>query len=242
MNCGWRTRQEDLRPAGFAAHVVDIGADAIAGAEAFARDHFITAHDAFGAAQIDHNRAELDALDDAVDHLADAVLVFLELALALGVAHLLHDHLLGGLGGDAAEIHRRQGFGDDVADLRGGIAQPRIGQADLDLVVLDQIDHMQIARDMGFAGLGVDLDLDLVLASVARLGGPLHRFFHGVKHDHLVDRLVAGDRIGDLQEFGPVGGNRGHVRLLLLRRAFARLEIFLDEFVGEHELGLGDRA
>jgi hypothetical protein len=31
-----------------------------------------------------------------------------ELAVTLGFAHLLHDDLLGGLGGDAAEIHRRQ--------------------------------------------------------------------------------------------------------------------------------------
>ena len=52
--------------------------------------------------------AELDALDDAVDDLADAVLEFVVLALALGIAHLLHDHLLGVLGGDAAEIDRRQ--------------------------------------------------------------------------------------------------------------------------------------
>ncbi len=71
-------RQEDLRPAGFAAHVVDIGADAVAGAEAFARDHLVAAHDTFGAAQIDHHRAEFHALDDAVDDLADAVLVFLD--------------------------------------------------------------------------------------------------------------------------------------------------------------------
>ena len=51
-------RQEDLRAAGFAAHVIDIGADAVAGAEDFARDHLVAAHHAFGLAQIDHDRAE----------------------------------------------------------------------------------------------------------------------------------------------------------------------------------------
>ena len=54
---------------------------------------------------------------DAVDDLADAVLVLVELALALGLAHLLHDDLLGVLRGDAAEIERRQRLGDEVADL-----------------------------------------------------------------------------------------------------------------------------
>jgi hypothetical protein len=63
---------------------------------------------------------------------------------------------------------------------------------------------------MRFAGLGIDLDADLVLAAVARLGGALHRLFHRGDHDLLVDVLVARDRIGDLQQFGSVGGNRGH--------------------------------
>ena len=200
-------RQENLRPARFAAHVVDIGADAVAGAEAFARDHLVAAHHAFGAAQIDHDGTEFRALDDAVDDFADAVLVFLVLALALGVAHLLHDHLLGVLRVDAVEIDRRQGFGDDVAHLRGGIARARIGQLNLDLVVLDQLHDVQIARDMGLARLGVDLDLDVVLAAVMGLGGALHRLFHRVQHDRFVDRLVARDRIGDLQKFEPVCGN-----------------------------------
>ena len=123
-----------------------------------ARDHLVAAHHAFGAAEIDHHRAEFGALDDAVDDLADAVLVFLVLALAFGVAHLLHDHLFGGLRGDAREIDRRQGLGDDVADLGGRIARARIVQRNLDLVVVDQFDDVQIARDMGFAGLGIDLD------------------------------------------------------------------------------------
>ena len=46
---GMAARQENLRPAGFAAHVIDIGADAVAGAEALARDHLVAAHHAFGA-------------------------------------------------------------------------------------------------------------------------------------------------------------------------------------------------
>ncbi len=206
-----RARQENLRTAGFAAHVIDIGADAVAGAEGFARDHLVAAHHAFGLAKIDHHRAELDALDHAVHDFADAVLVFVILALALGVAHLLHDHLLGVLGIDAVEIDRRQGLGDDVADLGGGIAAARIVQADLDLVVVDRFDDMQIARNMGLAGLGIDIDLDVVLGAVMGLGGALHRLFHRGQHDRLVDRFVARDRVGDLQEFEPVGGNcTGH--------------------------------
>ena len=111
-------RQEDLRAALLAAHVVDIGADAVAGPEHLARDHLVAADDRLAAAEIDDDIAIFDALDDAVDDLADAVLVFLILAVALGLAHFLDDHLLGRLRGDAAEIEGRQRLGDPVADLR----------------------------------------------------------------------------------------------------------------------------
>jgi hypothetical protein len=90
-----RAGQEDLRPSLLAAHVVDVGADAVSQAHVLAWDHFIAADDAFGAAKIDDHVAILDALHSAIADLAHAVLVFIELALALGFAHLLDDHLLG---------------------------------------------------------------------------------------------------------------------------------------------------
>ncbi len=99
-----------------------------------------------------------------LDDLADAVLVLVELALALGLAHLLHDDLLGVLRGDAAEIERRQRFGDQVADLGLGIALLGVGERDLRRVVLDRLDHREHARQLGLAGLRVDLAADVVLA------------------------------------------------------------------------------
>ena len=73
-----RARQEDLRPALLAAHVVDVGADAVAVAEGLARDQLVAADDAFAAAEIDDDVAVFDALDGAVDDLADAVLEFVD--------------------------------------------------------------------------------------------------------------------------------------------------------------------
>ena len=109
--------EEDLRAAGLVADLADQRADAVADAEGFARDLLVAAHDRLGAAEVDDDVAELDALDDAGDDLAGAVLEFLVLALALGVADLLEDHLLGGLRGDAAEVDRRQRIDDEVAEL-----------------------------------------------------------------------------------------------------------------------------
>src|SRR3546814_15790861 len=62
--------------------------------------------------------AALDALDDAGHQLADAILPLVHDLRPLGLAHALHDHLLGGLGCDAAEI--------DVVDLRS--EERRVGK------------------------------------------------------------------------------------------------------------------
>jgi hypothetical protein len=125
-------RQEDLRPTGLAAHIEEIGADAVPRTEGLARNELVAADDGLATAEIDDHVAVFDAFDRPVHDIADAILVFLVLAIALGVAHLLHDHLLGRLGRDAAEIERRQGVGDHVAHLGGRIvAGTGLGEGDL---------------------------------------------------------------------------------------------------------------
>src|SRR5262249_5297721 len=101
---GPRTGQENLRPTLLAPHVVDVGADPVSQAHVLARDHFVAADYGLGAAEIDDHVAILDALDRAIADLAHAVLVFIELALTLGLADLLDNHLLGVLRRDAPEI------------------------------------------------------------------------------------------------------------------------------------------
>src|SRR5690606_27774219 len=111
------TRQENLRTALFAAHVVDIGANAVTVTERFTRDQFIAAYDGFATTEIDDHIAVFDALDCAIDDFANAILVFVILTVTLGFTHFLHDNLFCRLGSDTAEIHRWQLIGDEVANL-----------------------------------------------------------------------------------------------------------------------------
>ena len=145
-------RQENLRAAGLAPNVIDIGANAIAGPEHLARDQFIAAHDRFaraGAAEIDHDIAVFDPLDRAVDDVADAILVDVILLVALRLADLLHQHLFGRLGGNASVVERGQRFGDPVADLSRGVLLLRFGQRHLRRFVLDLVDNEQQAGKTG---------------------------------------------------------------------------------------------
>jgi hypothetical protein len=114
---GVRAAEEDLRAAVLAFHLEDQRAHALAHAGGFARDLLVAADHALGAAEIDDDMAEFDRLDHAGDDFAGAVLEFLVLALALGIADLLEDHLLGRLRIDAAQIDRRQRIDDEIAQL-----------------------------------------------------------------------------------------------------------------------------
>ena len=73
------------------------------GRVAFRARLFLARQHGLDAADLDDDVAVLEPLDDAVDHLADALVVLGEDVLALGFADLLEDDLLGGLRGDAAE-------------------------------------------------------------------------------------------------------------------------------------------
>jgi hypothetical protein len=73
-------RQEDLRAALLAAHVIDIGADAVAVRKISRGISSSRRMMPSPAAEIDDDVAVFDALDGAVDDLADAVLEFLILA------------------------------------------------------------------------------------------------------------------------------------------------------------------
>ena len=247
-------RQEDLRPARLLAHVVDIGAHPLALAEALARQQFVAPQHRLGAAEIDDDIAELDPLDEAVDDLADAVLELVVLPLALGVAHLLHDDLLRGLRRDAAEIDRRQRVGDEIADLGLGVEPLRRGERHLRRLVLDRVDDLAEAQQADLAVAPVDLGADVVFLAVFRAPGLLDGLLHRLQDFVLVDALVAGDRVGDLQQFGAgVGGGAFHRRFSCVlecvsvrSRSSMRLAGLAlgqrEQFVGQDELGPGDRV
>src|SRR3546814_1423088 len=114
--------------------------------------------------------AEFDALDDAGDDLAGAILELFILALALRITHLLEDDLLGGLGGDAAELDRRQRIDDEVADLGARLELLGVFLADLLEMVVDLLGHFDDAPQPEVARDRVELGADVVLGAVARAG------------------------------------------------------------------------
>src|SRR5262249_14542342 len=101
-----RTGEKNLRPTRLAPHVINECSDSIAIAKYLTWKQFIAAHDRFAAAEIRYHVAVFHPLDNAIYNIADAILVLLVLAIAFGVAHLLNDHLLGRLCGNASIFER----------------------------------------------------------------------------------------------------------------------------------------
>ena len=207
-------RQENLRSARLAPYILDIGPDTVADPVAFAADLLVPAQNGLAApVQVDDDVAIFLALDHAVKDLALAVLELFELAVTLGFAHLLQDHLLGALRGDAAQINGGNLINHLVADL--GIGKKGFGlrHGQLRLIILNAVvfHHGPDARKAGAARLAVDLYPDIQLCPIARLGRTGERILHRLDHQVGVNHLLAGNRFGGLQKFKLVGRGNRHV-------------------------------
>ena len=207
-----------MRAALFAAHILDIGANAIARAEHFARDQIIAPHNRFRASQIEHHIAIFDALDEAVNHLADAVFEFFILLFALGFADALHNHLLGRLRGDTAKFDRRQFVNNLVTDLRFRIIALGDRQRHFQIVIFDHFDNGDDAQEFGLAGLRVDIDTNVVFLTITGFCRLLDGVGHGRENNLDLNALFARHRIGDLQELQLICTNTScHFSLLKMK-------------------------
>ena len=121
------------------------------------------------------------------DELALAARELVEDLVALDLADALEDDLLGGLGADPAEDVAVELLGlDEVADVGGRVEGLRLVDGHLGELVLDLVDDAARAEDADLAGLGVDPDVDVLVAGDAPVGR-LDAVLDGA------DQLLAGD-------------------------------------------------
>ena len=97
-------RQDDLRALGVLRDGLDHGAHAVADRVVLRARLFLARNLRLDAADLGDDVAALESLDRGVHHLANALAELAVDLLALGFAHALRDHLLGGLRGDAPEL------------------------------------------------------------------------------------------------------------------------------------------
>src|ERR1700731_104841 len=173
--------------------VEDQRADAIALAIALMRNLLLLGQYGFGAAEIDDHVFALEALHDARDNFALAILELVEDLFALGVADVLDEVLLGRLRRDPAHGGGVELDQDFVADLGLGIVLgARLVDCGFGLRIGHLVDHGPDLEQLDLAELGVVARLDIALAE----GAPRRRMHHlldRADHDRLVDPFFLGN-------------------------------------------------
>ena len=138
-------------------------------------------------ADVEDDRARLDPIDRPGHQLAFAARELVEDLVALDLADALQDDLLGRLGADPAEDVAIELLGlDHVADAGGRVEGLGLLDGHLGQFVLDLVDDATRPIDADLARLGVDPDVDVLVAGDAPVG----------RLDAVLDRpdeLLAGD-------------------------------------------------
>src|SRR5881628_515508 len=198
QQAGMRPREDDLRALGGELDVENEGADAVALPVALARDLLLLREDRVRPAEVHDDVLLLEALHDPGDELALAALELVVDDVALGVAHALDDVLLRRLGGDPAELLRRQLGEQLVADLGLRIDLcARHLERHLVLGVLDVLDHHLDLEQLDLAQLGVELRLDVLLVAEGLLGRRQHRLLERLHDDTAVDPFLLAHLLDD---------------------------------------------
>jgi len=181
-----------LRAADIAVDAQQQGAHAVAHAQILFGYHLVARQHRLDAAGLDHGIAALDALHRAGHQLLAAAEEILQDLLALGIADLLQDHLLGGLRADAAEFDRLQRLLDEFLELDVCVLLERLGQRDL----LRRVFHRLVSHDLPategleIPGFAVDSHAHVGIVAEAFLGGRGERHFQRDKDHVLVDVLL----------------------------------------------------
>ena len=161
----------------------DIALDALADAVRFRRDLFRCRQDGFGLAQVDVDVAVLDALDDTGDDVVRAVREFIIDDVAFRFAQALNHDLFGSLGGDAAEIVRRDIDVDDIADFVIDINEAGLIERDFRMRVFDFIDDGLGSLDGIVTGRAVQFDFGCRVGIGFLLVGRDQDGFQGITDD-----------------------------------------------------------
>ncbi len=199
---------DHLRSLGGAVHLEQHHAHALAYGELLQPRLLALGAARLGFAQVVDDVLALDALDRRVQDFFFAVRVFLEDRVALGLADLLEDDLLGQLRGDAAQ---RAGVAID-ADFAAHFHARRqligLGQRDLVDRILDLIlvgDHCLVDVGRNLAGLLVQFPAHVFLGLVVLARGQGDGLLDRADNDAGVDALLLAQELDALIQ--NVGGH-----------------------------------
>ena len=197
----------DLRALGAPANLEHEGLDVLADPVVLERRLLRGGQDRLGLAHVQDDGSRLDARNRTGDQFVLTAGVAVEDDVALRLVEALADDLHGGLRVDTAEclLIELLGF-DELADLRVGLDGLSVRECDLRGGIVDLLDDQARAKHTHVAGIGIHLDVDVLVAGLAAVGG-FDRLFDGsnqlLSWNALFRRSAAGARRRNLDPFAP---------------------------------------
>ena len=187
-----------MRAAHVAVDTQDEGADAVADAQVFLRDHLVARQARFDLARFHDRVAAFHALDGAGDERVAAFQEVDQDLFALGVTHALQDHLLGVLGEAAAELDGFDRFFDvvvdfDVGDLLLGFEVQDLLIRQLQARLVRH--HVPAAEGFELTRLAVDRNANIDFTFIAFLRGLRQREFQRAEYDIFIDVFFTRQRV-----------------------------------------------
>ena len=113
--------------------------------------------------------------------------ILLEDGVAFGLADLLKDHLLGGLGGDAAQGVGVLGDAHFAADFHFGIDAPRLAHGHFMHGIFDGFDGFLHRIEFDRSGFGIHVRDVIFVGAIVLPSGNQHGVLDRVEHDLRVD-------------------------------------------------------
>ena len=201
------TAQNDLFAAGIAdfVHTQEEGADAVAAAEVFARNHFFARNQCvkFACDNFNDDAVALDAFYRTGNDVFFRSEELVQVLLALRIADALQDDLFGSLRGLASEAFVWQLLFVVFADLDGGAGNFFLDFLDgffyVGVGVVFIGNNQPAAEGLVFAGIAVDFDAHVhVLAVGFFLGSSREGEFKGLEYDFRFNVFFTCQRFGQL--------------------------------------------
>ena len=155
----------------------------------------------FMAAQVHNNIGAFDPLHHTLEQLTGALAVFRKHDIALGFPDFLHDDLLGGLCGNAAQHIGRFRYANLAAHLGSRVYCFRLFETNFRIRVGDILHNGADGIYTDVAGFRIELRTHRLLGAVVFPGSHHHSVFQGGDDNRRVNALLAAQLINGLRQY-----------------------------------------
>lgn len=193
-------RKENMREKMLEEKIIEIGEDEVEIEEGLERDKLVEEKDRLEKEKIKDKIEILEKIEGEVEDLEKEIIVLVIMEVKLGLEKFMKNKMIGRMGWDEEEINRRKMIGNEVEKMRIGIKVERNEKRNMSWVIIEIIKELKKEMKIDIEGIRIDVGEDIDLMEIERKRGIMDRIGNGRKKDIKVNRIIEGERIGDMKK------------------------------------------